>query len=37
MNKTLTIKKELLPTRCEICHQVDAFDAENNYNPIVIN
>ena len=25
------IKAEFLPERCEICHQVDCFDAQNNY------
>lgn len=25
------IKAELLPKRCEICHQSDCFDPQNNY------
>jgi hypothetical protein len=29
--KTLEIKKETLPNRCEICHKQDYFDAVNNY------
>src|SRR5262245_58330588 len=27
----LQIKTEYLPERCEICHQVDFFDAKSNY------
>src|SRR5215468_7322626 len=27
----LQIKIEFYPTRCEICHQFDQFDAEKNY------
>ena len=25
------LKSESLPTRCDICHQSDLFDANNNY------
>jgi ABC-type polysaccharide/polyol phosphate export permease len=27
----LQLKGESLPTRCDICHQADCFDAETNY------
>lgn len=29
--KAIKIKRELLPTRCEICHQMDQYNAVNNY------
>jgi hypothetical protein len=29
--RNLTIKTETLAARCEVCHQSDCFDAENNY------
>lgn len=28
--KTLSIQKEHLPIRCEVCHQIDMFDRVNN-------
>lgn len=30
--KRLVVKKELLPVRCEICHQSDLFDPETKYS-----
>lgn len=29
--KTMTINSKSLPTRCEVCHQTDCFDPEDNY------
>ncbi len=29
--RTVTIKRERLATRCELCHQVDRFDPKNNF------
>jgi hypothetical protein len=27
----LKVKSESMPARCEVCHQTDMFDSENNY------
>lgn len=29
--RAIKIKEEYLPERCEVCHQADLFDAQNNY------
>jgi hypothetical protein len=31
MNKSIRIKSESRPSRCDICHQTDLFDAIRNY------